>query len=81
MIPIRSATILMGILLLKWRKDGIYLLSKGCENIIITLIYSYSYKQIVWEITYMPHISEYEVETKFIDRLESIGYEYVELRN
>ena len=29
----------------------------------------------------MPHISEYEVETKFIDRLESIGYEYVELKN
>ncbi len=27
----------------------------------------------------MSHISEYEVETKFIDRLESIGYEYVEL--
>ncbi len=22
----------------------------------------------------MPHVSEYEVETKFIDRLESIGY-------
>ena len=29
----------------------------------------------------MPHISEYEVETKFIDRLESIGYEYIELNN
>lgn len=29
----------------------------------------------------MPHISEYEVETKFIDRLESIGYKYVELKN
>ncbi len=29
----------------------------------------------------MSHISEYEVETKFIDRLESIGYEYKELRN
>ena len=29
----------------------------------------------------MAHISEYEVETKFIDRLESIGYEYVELKN
>lgn len=29
----------------------------------------------------MPHISEYEVETKFIDRLESIGYEYIELKN
>ncbi len=29
----------------------------------------------------MPHISEYEVETKFIDRLESIGYEYVELKD
>lgn len=29
----------------------------------------------------MPHISEYEVETKFIDRLESIGYHYVELGN
>ena len=29
----------------------------------------------------MAHISEYEVETKFIDRLESIGYQYVELEN
>ena len=29
----------------------------------------------------MPHISEYEVETKFIDRLESIGYQYVDLKN
>ena len=29
----------------------------------------------------MPHISEYDVETKFIDRLESIGYEYVDLKN
>lgn len=29
----------------------------------------------------MPHISEYEVETKFMDRLESIGYEYAELDN
>ena len=29
----------------------------------------------------MPHISEYDVETKFIDRLESIGYEYVELKD
>lgn len=29
----------------------------------------------------MPHISEYEVETKFIDRLESIGYQYAELGN
>lgn len=29
----------------------------------------------------MAHISEYEVETKFIDRLESIGYEYVEMKN
>ncbi len=27
----------------------------------------------------MAHISEYEVETKFIDRLGSIGYSYVEL--
>ena len=27
----------------------------------------------------MPRISEYEVEMKFIDRLESIGYQYVEL--
>ena len=26
-------------------------------------------------------ISEYEVETKFIDKLESIGYEYVEIKN
>ncbi len=29
----------------------------------------------------MPHISEYEVETKFIDRLESIGYQYVDLKD
>ena len=29
----------------------------------------------------MSHISEYDVETLFIDRLESIGYEYVELKN
>ncbi len=29
----------------------------------------------------MAHISEYDVETKFIDRLESVGYQYVELRN
>lgn len=29
----------------------------------------------------MPHISEYEVETKFIYRLETIGYEYIELKN
>ncbi|MBQ7588127.1 MAG: type I restriction endonuclease subunit R [Lachnospiraceae bacterium] len=29
----------------------------------------------------MGHISEYEVETRFIDRLESIGYEYIELKN
>ncbi len=29
----------------------------------------------------MSHISEYDVETKFIDRLESIGYEYVDLKN
>ena len=29
----------------------------------------------------MSHISEYEVETKFIDRLESIGYQYAELKN
>lgn len=29
----------------------------------------------------MAHISEYDVETKFIDRLESIGYEYVDLKN
>ena len=29
----------------------------------------------------MSHISEYEVETKFIDRLESIGYKYAELDN
>jgi len=27
----------------------------------------------------MAHISEYDVETKFIDRLESIGYQYVDL--
>ena len=29
----------------------------------------------------MAHISEYDVETKFIDRLESIGYQYVDLRD
>lgn len=29
----------------------------------------------------MTHVSEYEVETRFIDRLESIGYEYVDLAN
>jgi len=29
----------------------------------------------------MAHISEYEVENKFIDRLESIGYEYVDLKD
>lgn len=29
----------------------------------------------------MGHISEYEVETRFIDCLESIGYEYVDLKN
>ena len=29
----------------------------------------------------MGHVSEYDVETKFIDRLESIGYQYVELKN
>ena len=29
----------------------------------------------------MPHVSEYDVETKFIDRLESIGYEYVDLKD
>ncbi len=27
------------------------------------------------------HVSEYEVETKFIDRLEFIGYEYIDLKN
>ena len=29
----------------------------------------------------LAHISEYDVETRFIDRLESIGYRYVELSN
>ncbi len=29
----------------------------------------------------MPHTSEYDVETKFIDRLESIDYKYVDLKN
>ena len=29
----------------------------------------------------MSHISEYDVETKFIDRLESIGYQYIDLNN
>ena len=29
----------------------------------------------------MPHVSEYDVESKFIDRLESIGFQYVDLKN
>ena len=29
----------------------------------------------------MPHISEYDVETKFINRLELIGYQYTALQN
>ena len=29
----------------------------------------------------MGHVSEYDVETRFIDRLESIGYRYVDLKN
>ncbi len=29
----------------------------------------------------MPHISEYDVETKFIERLGSLGYNYVTLKN
>ena len=29
----------------------------------------------------MPHISEYEVEAKFIDRLESLGYTFAPLNN
>lgn len=29
----------------------------------------------------MLHISEYDVENKFIDRLESIGYQFVQLDN
>ena len=30
----------------------------------------------------MPRVqSEYEVETLFIDRLQSIGYEYIEMKN
>lgn len=29
----------------------------------------------------MSHISEYDVETKFIDRLESIGYQYADLKD
>lgn len=29
----------------------------------------------------MAHVSEYEVESRFIDRLESIGYQYIELKN
>lgn len=29
----------------------------------------------------MSHTSEYEVETLFIERLKSIGYKYVELKN
>ena len=29
----------------------------------------------------MPHVSEYDVETKFIDRLENIGYQYVDLKD
>ena len=29
----------------------------------------------------MAHVSEYEVETRFIERLESIGYSYIQLDN
>ena len=29
----------------------------------------------------MPHISEYEVEAKFIERLESLGYTFAPLNN
>ena len=29
----------------------------------------------------MAHISEYDVENLFIDRLESIGYEFVDMSN
>ena len=29
----------------------------------------------------MAHISEYDVENRFIERLESIGYTYIELKN
>lgn len=29
----------------------------------------------------MSHISEYDVENKFIDRLETIGYQFVQLDN
>lgn len=29
----------------------------------------------------MIHISEYEIENLFLNRLESIGYEYVEMKN
>ena len=29
----------------------------------------------------MAHVSEYEVETRFIERLESIGYNYIQLDN
>ena len=29
----------------------------------------------------MSHVSEYDVESKFIDRLESIGFQYVDLKN
>lgn len=27
----------------------------------------------------MSHISEYDVETKFIDRLEGIGYQFIQM--
>ena len=29
----------------------------------------------------MAHISEYDVETKFIEKLKSIGYEFVNIKN
>ena len=29
----------------------------------------------------MPHLSEYEVETRFLDRLESLGYPFAPLNN
>lgn len=29
----------------------------------------------------MPHLSEYEVETRFLDRLESLGYTFAPLNN
>ena len=34
-----------------------------------------------WRKSEMPHISEYEVEAKFIERIESLGYTFAPLNN